>query len=216
MKSRFAVCRPCCECEDCCNGNAPEEWDVEFETESEECVNCEDVFSGVFTLRRGIINNEGPGSGGYILGPCTWGYGYAGVEFSPNYDCQPGSGPYFPDNIGWNWIRRFVSLSVRCNGPNYRIEARLCLVAYDNWPYIGPVLQPSYHFNMFIFRADVPYTTWNCSEQVEYQLDYAFGYDWVWNLDCNLLIGKIAFDTTPPYSKLLCSIPAYVKITSVP
>ena len=63
MRTFSSLSRCCCYCEDCCNGSAPDEFDVAITLVDDECGAC-DTLSGTYTLAR-------LGTG---YGPCRWYY----------------------------------------------------------------------------------------------------------------------------------------------
>lgn len=107
MKDRFSVARCCCEqfCEDCCNGNAPTEWDVDLQYTDQVCTACDEDASGVFTLAR---------TGGI----CRWFFRRT-KSTGWNPPCAADYSTY-----GNEFIAQDVLVEVRCiNTEEYRVRA---------------------------------------------------------------------------------------------
>ena len=168
MKNRFCVSRCCCVsyCEDCCNGNAPTEWDITFNAVDSECEICNEVISGTFTLARTSI------------GICRWAYERGQPAWIEN--CLPEYSPYAFDRIS----RQTFSLEVRCiSETTYRITAAVGLArSYAaGWErtvdYYG---QPRYvqtagggFGDYLIYERDVPFDEFVCNAQDEYELAFS-------------------------------------------
>lgn len=111
----------CCSCQDCCNGSAPDEYDVDITlTDAGDCPACATFLSGTYTLSRI--------SDGYGNGPCMWAYREGMWDLGSNY-------PYPPDDLAfcdegctdtgecWYITSREVTVSIHClNDTQYRIE----------------------------------------------------------------------------------------------
>lgn len=171
MKDRFGVARCCCEsfCEDCCNGNAPQEWDVEAQYTDDKCTTCNEDASGVFTLAR---------AGGI----CRWRF-LREKASGWNPECVPNYATY-----GNEFRKQEITLDVRCiNETQYRIRAYTTLTAYyatgieyntqqsamppHYWSPGHPI--PTRNFVRTVdasYETVIDYTEFTCNEQVAFEL----------------------------------------------
>ena len=160
MKDRFGVARCCCTsfCEDCCNGNAPTEWDMDIQFEDQHCSSCDDDLSGVFTLSR--VSNQ----------ICRWEF----QRISPTW-----STPCDTTYSGYDSTvtYQFARLDVRCiNETTYRITAFLQLQARytSGTEVIGGVTMETR--NMWrrlnaTYVTDVAFDDFKCDEVVDFEVD---------------------------------------------
>ena len=176
MRDRFGVARCCCEsfCEDCCNGNAPTEWDVEAQYTDDHCTTCNEDASGVFTLAR---------AGGI----CRWRF-LREKASGWNPECVPNYATY-----GNEFRKQEITLDVRCiNETQYRIRAFTVLTAYyatgveyntqlgappTNWSAGYPV--PTRNFFRTIdavYETIIDYDEFLCNEQVDFELPFSNAY----------------------------------------
>jgi hypothetical protein len=212
MRDRFGVARCCCEsfCEDCCNGNAPTEWDVEIQNTDDYCTTCNEDAAGVFTLAR---------TGGI----CVWRF-LREKESGWNPECVADYATY-----GNEFRRQSIVVDVRCiNETQYRVRAVTILIAnYDtgieyntvfgnpptNWP-------PGYAVSTrnFTRRVDAIYETvvdfddFTCNEQSAFEvplsvavmgwnLNFLYPYPFIGN-QWAFSTGSATYTTLPigPYS----------------
>lgn len=110
----------CCSCTDCCNGSAPDEFDVDITlTDAGDCPACATFLSGTYTLARV--------SDGYGGGPCLWTYREGMRSDESNY-------PYPVDDIAfcdegcvdvyecWYISYREVNVTIHCiSDTQYRV-----------------------------------------------------------------------------------------------
>jgi hypothetical protein len=124
MKDRFSVGRCCCGCTDCCNGNAPEEFDVDFDWTDNLCTSCDEEVGGTTTLSR--VSGE----------ICSWQFLRA-IGSGWTTPCKPDYATY--DN---EFTRQEMRLDIRCNpaGDAYNVTLWSQLnfnydtgVEYDPW-----------------------------------------------------------------------------------
>ena len=165
MKDRFSVARCCCEqfCEDCCNGNAPTEWDMDIQFDNQHCSSCEDDLSGVFNLSR--VSNQ----------ICRWEF----QRFAPTW-----STPCDTTYSGYDSTvtYQFARLDVRCiNETTYRITAFLQLVARysTGTEVIGGVTRQTRNMIRRLnatYITDVPFDEFTCDEVVDFEVDFSIGY----------------------------------------
>jgi hypothetical protein len=168
MKDRFGVARCCCVsfCEDCCNGNAPTEWDVTFDATDSECEICNELIAGTFTLSRTSI------------GICRW--AFERVEPSWQEACLPDYSPYAFDRI----YQQTVTIEIRCiNETTYRLTAAVGLArSYGSgWERVDDLYgQPryvqtagGYFSDYFVYEREVPFDEFVCNAQEDYQLAFS-------------------------------------------
>ena len=246
MKNRFGVARCCCEsfCEDCCNGNAPTEWDVEAQYTDDKCTTCNEDASGVFTLAR---------AGGI----CRWRF-IREKSSGWNPECVPNYATY-----GNEFRKQEIALDVRCiNETQYRVRAFTTLTAYyatgveyntqlgaapTNWP-AGYAVSTRNFFRTVdaSYETVIDYTEFTCNEQVAFELPFSqamlswsleflypypiFGEQWVFssgNSTYNALPvgpylnwGLRAYTTGAPQAYIdinaPCQPPANLILTAVP
>jgi hypothetical protein len=174
MKDRFGVARCCCEsfCEDCCNGNAPTEWDVEAQYTDDKCTTCNEDASGVFTLAR---------AGGI----CRWRF-LREKASGWNPECVANYATY-----GNEFRKQEIALDVRCiNETQYRVRAFTTLTAYYATgieyntqqsavpPYYWPQGYPISTRNFFrtvdvVYETTIDFTDFNCNEQNAFELPFS-------------------------------------------
>ena len=236
MNDRFSVARCCCGfCEDCCNGNAPSEFDVDIEYGDKFCSSCNEDLSGTFTLPR--VSGE----------ICRWQFTRQAPSWST--PCVPNYSSYDQD-VTFQLLR----LDIRCiNASDYRITAFTQLAAkYTTGEEILSGT-PRQSRNMTrslnaVYSAVVPFNQFTCDEVVDYELTFAyaamfatfevliFPYEWssfsFWYLARppitasqfipTLPIGSrtynlpTGFDTYTWTDYPICEPPATIKITGVP
>jgi len=97
VKDRFSVGRCCCGCEDCCNGNAPSEFDIDFGYTDNHCTTCDEQVGGVITAAR--VSEE----------ICSWRF-YRRIEDGWSTECRPDYSTY-----GDIFTLQDVRLSIRCS-----------------------------------------------------------------------------------------------------
>jgi hypothetical protein len=237
VKNRFGVARCCCEsfCEDCCNGNAPTEWDVDLALTDGDCDTCDEYLGGVFTLAR--------------TGPVICDWSFQRNEPLWTQDCET-------DYLRYGYIatNQAMNLEVRCvNESQYQLLFNLRLQAryttgteYDD---TGAGRQTRFFYSDFlaVYRKLVDFEDFICDEQVDYEIPlerafmsanfwwlYQFTVGsitfntWVNSLQSRIFtsapIGQQTFVVTYPaagvtwnwVTKPICDIPATIKITAIP
>ena len=226
MKDRFGVARCCCEsfCEDCCNGNAPAEWDVEIELADASCTTCDEVLSGTFNVPR------------YTPDICRWYF----TRQLPDWqeECIPGYATY-----GDYVTRQHVTIDVRCiSETHYRISATVYLFRQYNTgveSYINAFLERQYvntvngrYQDLIFYEAEVPFDEFICNEQTSYELPFkqahyartaAYQVSIFWfGLNANVLwTGALPIpEQYDPVGNLfwnpICQPPANLILTSIP
>lgn len=129
----------CCSCEDCCNGEAPAEFEVEITVDDDYCGACHSAVAGIFVLSR-VTDGYGDG-----YAPCKWQYGghNLGAFCEPVYG-SGGYGTYDPINDGdtgdgYTYLGRpfindvFLELQIQCiDATHYRVSL---LLQVDMWDY---------------------------------------------------------------------------------
>jgi hypothetical protein len=238
VKDRFSVARCCCEqfCEDCCNGNAPTEWDVEVQYTDEVCSACNEDASGVFNLARtGSI--------------CGWSFRRR-KSTGWNPACVADYTTYGNE---FTWQDLF--LDVRCiNDEEYRIDVLTFVEStYATGTEINQIFTPVFPFGAAVptknvrrgvssyYSAVVPFDEFTCDEVIDFELPlitvdtylqllylYPLPSGDVW-VNSELLIRR--FTSTPiPTQRygmtgfngptfdfdVICQPPATIKITGVP
>ena len=159
MMGQMSPAQCCCtNCEDCCNGNDPAEFDVELTYTDDQCENCDTFVSGVYTLAK--------------LGPCRWVYqsGLIAGEY-----CE-GIYPSHSDII----YQIDVVLTVACvSATEYRI--RLEVVVYRSYftgtetQYSGAVSYSTYNgiaSDTYRYEATVPFGSFTCNAVTNYSLPF--------------------------------------------
>lgn len=173
VKSFNSLGNCCCNCEDCCNGAYPSEYDVEFAFADGPgaygCETCDSDFSGVFTLAK-LADN------------CTWRYvqdaGTTGSDpftfrHLPLFYCQL---PYGP----WYLNRREIVLRVNCvSATEYRVyltyRAELWRTTVNPTPWFGgPAYIEQAMFNVWVWEETVPHASFACDGVDNYELPYSF------------------------------------------
>ena len=123
FRDQFGVARCCCNCEDCCNGSFPDEYDVELSFTNNDCTNCA-TYSTTYTLTK--------------QGNCGWVYDSG---FTLSDGCDP---PY-----GTTIKRVVVNLTIHCiSATHYRIaltwevwrESAGCSGLYDTTSHLWVAL----------------------------------------------------------------------------
>ena len=167
----------CCSCTDCCNGSAPDEFDVDITlTDAGDCPACATFLSGTYTVAR--IND------GYGNGPCIWQY----VEGMPSGESNY---PYPVDDIAfcdegcvdtgacWYISYRFVGVYIHCiSDTHYRVDVTVAVegVYYppETPPYtICPEIATSRRFgNTWRWTKDVARADFDCTTVVSEAIPY--------------------------------------------
>lgn len=165
MKDRFGVARCCCTnfCEDCCNGNAPTEWDMDIQFDDQYCSSCDSDLSGVFNLSR--VSNQ----------ICRWQF----QRFSPEW-----SAPCDTSYAGYDSTAtyQYAQLDVRCiSETTYRITAFLQLQArYTSGTEVigGETMETRNMWRRLnaTYVTDVPFDEFTCDEVVDFELDFYIGF----------------------------------------
>ena len=219
MKNRFGVARCCCTnfCEDCCNGNAPTEWDVDLQYVDDWCTACNEDASGIFTLAR---------SGGI----CRWRF-IREKATGWNPDCVADYATY-----GNEFTRQEITLDVRCiSETQYRVRATTTLRSFytsgieyntqlgappTNWGAGEPITVRNFTRTVDAsYETTIDFTEFICNEQVDFELPFAsavlswslefsypypiFGQQWVFSS------GNAAFATLPVGPNLNWGLRAY-------
>lgn len=239
MKNRFGLARCCCEnfCEDCCNGNAPTEWDVEILLTDGQCDTCDEYLGGVFTLAR---------SGPEI---CNWSFWRN--EPSWTQDCET-------DYLRYGYIayNQPMDLEVRCvNETQYqvtftlRIETRYNTgVEYDD---NGDPRQTRFFKGSIYakYQTLIDYDDFICDEQTDFEIPFVSAFmtaqfawlyeviippfppfrQWLTTLESRLFttvpIGQQTFvidgglSGAPSWNWVtypVCDLPSVVKVTAIP
>ena len=166
MKNRFGVARCCCEnfCEDCCNGNAPTEWDVDLALTSGECDTCEEYIGGTFTLAR--------------VGPviCKWEFSRSSPIYFGDWsqNCEE-------DYLRYGYVaeRQRMDLEVRCvSATEYRIRFTQMLETryntgqeYDEY---GNAFQTRFFTGSLYleYATTVNFNDFICDEQTDYEVPF--------------------------------------------
>jgi hypothetical protein len=239
VKDRFSVARCCCEqfCEDCCNGNAPTEWDVDIQYTDEACSACNEEASGVFTLAR---------TGGI----CRW-FFRRNKSSGWNPACVADYTTY-----GNEFIWQDVTLEVRCiNEQQYRITAWTFVESqYATGSEINQAVTAVFPFGAAvqtrnlrrglacIYSTVIDFDDFTCDEEVDFELplisaqvflqleyyfpDPPFFSGW---FNSGLIIRNFTSTPIPTQTytmvqffgptfniDVLCQPPATIKITGVP
>lgn len=228
VKSRFSVARCCCTnfCEDCCNGNAPTEWDIEVDLSDGTCTTCDELVGGIYTLAR--LSNQ----------ICKWRFSQQGPEWQE--ECSTGYAAY------GNYITsRYLSLQIRCvTETQYYILAELSLTSVyntstekirdqtTNQDVVVDSTNGSY-YDYFKYDGVVDFDDFNCNEQSDFELQYQYART-IRNFRYQLQSGATAFvnilgDHTGSlpigeqyaifgraYWRPICEPPAVLKLTSIP
>jgi len=232
VKDRFGVARCCCEnfCEDCCNGNAPSEWDVEILLADSACQTCDEEAGGVFTLSR--ISD--------II--CRWSFERKEPSWQP--ECVIGYAAY-----GDYIYDQSVTLEVRCvTETQYRITATINLnrqYASSQEKRKNPFTQQDYWVDTYrgiygdqhVYEGFVNFNDFICDEQIDYVLNHersSYLRQWFYNPtsppfgpDPFTAFNIFNLTDTPPhgeryealpnaYWRPICEPPATIKITGVP
>ena len=237
MRDRFGVARCCCEsfCEDCCNGNAPSEWDVDVTLSDSACSTCNELIDGTFTLAR--LSNQ----------ICRWQY----LDSAPSWreECVTGYATY-----GDYITQRLVQLEVRCiDAEFYRLfgvvqllrtyttsteKLKSTITGLD----VTVDSRNGYYSDMFFYEAFIKYTDFTCNTATAYELPYEYSnYTRGFQFDSALGLGSISgaspngsrwfnsglhngalpvgekYDSTYNlYWKPICEPPANLILTAVP
>lgn len=236
MRDRFSVARCCCVnfCENCCNGNAPTEWDAEVTLTDSACSTCDELVDGVYTLAR--LSNA----------ICRWRFSQTAPSWSE--ECATGYSVY-----GDYVTSRILSLQILCTTETqYYILAELTLsrnytTATEKIKNLDTGLdtivasRAGYYYDYIRYDALVNFDEFICNEQVEYELDYQysrfgrhFQFDWQpglgfpFSLQAGwrsapdlehtgaLPVGENYNTPNNLYWKPVCEFPATIKITAVP
>lgn len=115
----FGACG-CCQCEDCCNGNDPEEFEVELTFADDYCGACSTHISGTYVLQRQA------GEDGYAS--CTWGYDDGGLQ----HVCEPDE---FSGYVGADYYHAIhIELRVRCVDETHYLVTLFVRLTMVAWP----------------------------------------------------------------------------------
>lgn len=176
MRNRLSVARCCCDCEDCCNGAYPTEWDVEISLADDTCNVCDSTLAGPFTLQLNpaFCSLEMPAVGASI---CKWGYCY---NYDPTFNsafcntaellCVPSADPYDPFDC-WVMGYQYITFRVTCiNATQYALQAWMKLSAW-NPNYF--VIKQTINWYEVVDVAD-----WDCDAIVNYCIPFASSSMW--------------------------------------
>ena len=156
MMGLASLARCCCNCEDCCNGAYPTEFDVTIPIVDSHCTTCNETLAGTFTL--GL---SAPAGG---LSVCRWGYTRAFGFYTDI--CQP-AGPYDPYG-GWYLTTQQVYLRVTCiNATQYLVRVWMIIGAVDRGTLRG--ISNWYEWSKYVDVAD-----WPCDGVADYCLPFSF------------------------------------------
>lgn len=203
FRNRLSVARCCCNCEDCCNGAYPTEWDLSLAITDSTCTTCNETLDGTYSLTFGGAPYTG-------LGTCSWGYYWRNLDYSDITSCLPASGPYSYDGIGW--ADRYIKLRVTCiSATQYWVNVVVGISAYPNYyqSYSGSSQR-------FIFSEYVDVADWPCDEVTDYCIPLT-----IWEVS-----GPLPDYWTPwtwrPWTgpsdlyKKLCEPPTEICLTAIP
>ena len=158
MRNRMSVARCCCNCVDCCNGAYPDEWDASFSISDAECVTCDDFIQSTYNLTFRPEIYTGPGT-------CSWGYYWQTDDPFERGSCQPTSGPYSFDGLGWRDV--YLKMRITCiSATSYYIRVVLGIKSQGSLV-VGSAQK-------FEFQTYVDVADWNCTEITEYCIPLSF------------------------------------------
>lgn len=165
VKTRFSVSRCCCACQDCCNGNAPDEIDVTIEFDDAMCETCGSLLSGTYTLQR---------SEGEI---CSWGIVLRKTATGWYEVCQD-------DYAGYNDEITLLAIAVeiRCGGTTeYQATAFINLARqYATGSELSSNgvtrfdTRNATHSNTSYYVTKIPVSEWECDSGNTITLDWVF------------------------------------------
>lgn len=181
MRNRMSVARCCCECEDCCNENAPAEFDAVLSLGNAYCLTCDTLVSGTYTLAHGACGG---------LAQCTW--IYQSSWFAP---------PSSPTNICSNepyedtrYILFFeLLLSIRCySATQYLVRASVIIRTQSGGSFISRWSDIMY-FSSLINRSE-----WECNTAVDTCLPITSHYYSCQENSCGRNIGGLSYPAARP------------------
>ncbi len=156
MMGQMSTAQCCCtNCEDCCNGHEPSEFDVDVSMADDDCDTCDSFVSGTYTLAKG--------------GPCRW--QYLSGAISGQYCVTPY--PANDDRI----TSVDVTLTIQCVSPTqYRI---VLTVQVSRFYFVGTekLFVTTYNTyngegtDTYRYEATVDFTAFRCDEAAEYELE---------------------------------------------
>lgn len=179
FRDRMGLARCCCVCTDCCNGDYPTEYDVDFTFVNNDCTNCAD-YSGTYTLSK--------------LATCNWTYD-SGLTLSDA--CDP---PY-----GEQIKRLAILLQIRCvNATQYGITLYWDL--YRNSPNCSGLFDVTSH--LWTHRVNVADFSCSAAVDHEVPWGSTFTYGWQYNVVLNRCVtySPTAF-CDPPSNALITAVP---------
>lgn len=153
-----SLARCCCNCEDCCNGSYPSEFDVDIALTDDKCTICNELYTGTFTLGH---TTTPPGGS---VATCSWAYSHTYGFFTDI--CRP-AGPYDPFSA---WYLRFMWLRLRVtcvNATQYSVTLQMVLSAFDN-------ATARSVDNLYQWGEYVDVTDWPCDGVVDWCLPFQF------------------------------------------
>lgn len=155
MMGQMSTAQCCCtNCEDCCNGHEPTEFDADITLSDSDCDTCDSFVSGVYNLAKS--------------GPCRW--LYTSGFFTSQY-CRT---PYPSDNDKITGVD--VSLLIRCvSDTQYRLYLDVSVSRrYDTGTEVlyGFPMQTRNYFGLDVYRFEstAPFTEFRCDEASDYEL----------------------------------------------
>lgn len=203
MRNRMSVARCCCECEDCCNGAYPTEWDASFTIGDSTCTTCNETLDGTYNLTFGGAPYTG-------VGTCSWGYYWNNPDPFERESCLAKSTPYAYDGIGW--AERYIKMRVTCvSATQYliRIVLGISTQANNGLGYFG-------NSQKFEFQEYVDVADWACDAVTDYCIPLSF-----WQVNGPLPdfwggYGWRDWTGAGDAYKQLCAAPTEICLTAIP
>lgn len=205
MRNRMSVARCCCDCEDCCNGAYPTEWDASVTIGDSTCTTCDEFIEGTYnlTFTGGLYTG---------LGTCSWGYYWQNSDPFERDSCFARSSPYAYDGMGW--AQRYIKMRITCiSTTQYLVRVVLGISTQGANPAFGG---SGGNAQKFEFQEYVDVADWACDEVADYCIPLSFwsvagtGTDF-WNG-----YGWRAWTGAGDVYKKLCEPPTEICLTAIP